>query len=142
MICKKIYISNRFITIGLKKNIFVVDDEYEIVELLKAVLEAENFNVITANNGAEALEKLKKTKPDLILLDMMMPGLTGRQVRDRIRKNPKTKNIKIIFVTVIKMADLGKEILEDVNVSDYITKPFDIKDLVRRVKIALDLMKE
>ncbi|MBU0756489.1 MAG: response regulator [Nanoarchaeota archaeon] len=126
----------------MKKNIFVVDDEYEIVELLKAVLEAENFNVITANNGAEALEKLKKTKPDLILLDMMMPGLTGRQVRDRIRKNPKTKNIKIIFVTVIKMADLGKEILEDVNVSDYITKPFDIKDLVRRVKIALDLMKE
>ncbi|MCD6590868.1 MAG: response regulator [Candidatus Aenigmarchaeota archaeon] len=117
-----------------EKKVMVVDDEESLIELVKAVLEEEGYRVITAMNGEEALEKLKTVKPDLILLDMMMPGMSGREVCERIRKDPKTKNLKIAFLTVAKFSEAGKDILKKMNVLDYITKPFDNDDLVRRVK--------
>ena len=65
---------------------------------------------------------------------MMMPGMSGRETCEKIRANPKTKNIKVAFLTVAKLSEGGKGILEKMNISDYITKPFDNSDLVNRVK--------
>lgn len=117
-----------------KKKIMIVDDEESLIELVKALLEGENYEVITAMDGEECLEKLKTEKPDLILLDMMMPGMSGREVCERVRADPKIKNLKIAFLTVAKFSEVGKDVLERMNVLDYITKPFDNKDLIRRVK--------
>ena len=117
-----------------KKKIMIVDDEESLIELVKALLEGENYEVITAMDGEECLEKLKTEKPDLILLDMMMPGMSGREVCERVRADPKIKNLKIAFLTVAKFSEMGKDVLKRMNVLDYITKPFDNKDLIRRVK--------
>jgi len=118
----------------VKKKIMVVDDEKVLIELVKAVLEEEGFQVIGINSGEECLEKLEKVKPDLILMDMMMPGMSGRETTERIRKNPKTKNLKIVFLTVAQFSEIGRDALKKLNILDYITKPFDNAELVRRVK--------
>ena len=116
------------------KKIMVVDDEESLIELVRAILENEGYEVISAMNGEEALEKLKTVKPDLILLDMMMPGMSGREVCERIRKNPKTKDLKVAFLTVAKFSETGKDVLKKMKVIDYITKPFDNDGLIRRIK--------
>ncbi len=118
----------------MAKKIMIVDDEESIRELVNAVLSLEGFEIIAAEDGQDCLEKLKKTKPDLILMDMMMPGMSGRETIENIRKNPKTKNLKIVFLTVARFSETGKNTLEKMNVLDYITKPFDNNDLVKRVK--------
>lgn len=115
----------------------IVDDEENMVELVKAILEKEGFEVIPAYNGMECLEKLKKVKPDLILMDVMMPGMTGKETVKKIRENPKTKDIKVIFLTVVRLSEIGKEEFKELKAVDYITKPFESKDLVERVKRAL-----
>ncbi len=122
----------------MAKKIMIVDDEESLVELVKALMEQENYEVIPAMSGKECLEKLKTVKPDLILLDMMMPGMSGREVCESIRKDPETKDLKIAFLTVAKFSEAGKDVLEKMDVLDYITKPFDNQDLVKRVKKALE----
>jgi len=118
----------------MAKKIMIVDDEESIRELVNAVLSLEGFEVIAAEDGQECLEKLKEVKPDLILMDMMMPGMSGRETIEKIRKNPKTKDLKIIFLTVARFSETGKDTLKKMNILDYITKPFDNDDLIRRVK--------
>ncbi len=121
----------------MPKTIMIVDDELHMVELEKAIIEAEGFKTITAANGDEALKILQKAKPDLVILDMMMPGMSGREVCEKIRKNSKTKNLRVIFVTVARFSEIGKDNLKDMKVLDYVTKPFSNDDLVFRVKKAL-----
>jgi len=116
------------------KKVMIVDDEPHVVELVRALLEQEGFEVIIAYSGQECLEKLKDVKPDLILLDMMMPGISGRETCEKIRANPKTKNLKVAFLTVARFSEVGKKTLEKMKVLDYITKPFDNDDLIRSVK--------
>jgi CheY-like chemotaxis protein len=118
----------------MAKTVMVVDDEDSLLELLRAVLETVNYKVITASSGDECLMKLKTVKPDLVLLDMMMPGMSGRETCEKIRADPKTKSLKVAFVTVAKFSESGKEKLKEMKVSDYITKPFDNADLLARVK--------
>lgn len=128
-----------------KKRIMVVDDSRSIVRAVELLLEAEGFEVIPAFNGKECLEKLEKEKPDLILLDIMMPGIDGREVCKRIKKV--NKDVKVMFLTgvgVVKSSGLSalfqkfhKEISKEIGAVDYITKPFDNEDLIRRVKRAL-----
>jgi len=117
-----------------EKKIMVVDDEENLLELVSVILMEEGFDVITATNGKECLDKLKTTKPDLVLLDMMMPGMSGRETCEKIRSDPKTKDIKVVFLTVARFSETGKEILRKMNVLDYITKPFDNQDLIKRIK--------
>jgi len=112
----------------------IVDDEANILELVKAVLEQEGFETIGVSSGQECLDKLKTIKPDLILMDMMMPLMSGRETTEKIRKNPKTKGLKVAFLTVARFSEVGKDMLKDLGVADYITKPFDNADLVKRVK--------
>jgi len=117
-----------------KKKIMVVDDEENLSELVKAILEREGFDVIIANSGIECLEKLKTVQPDLILMDIMMPIMSGRETTEKIRTNSKTKNLKVAFLTVARFSEVGMDSLKKMNVADYITKPFDNNDLVKRVK--------
>lgn len=118
----------------MAKKILVVDDEESLIALLQALLEQEGYNVETARNGEEAIAKLNIYKPDLVLLDMMMPGVSGREVCEKIREDPNNKDLKVAFLTVAKFSETGKETLEKMNVSDYITKPFDNEDLLKRIK--------
>lgn len=117
-----------------KKMIMVVDDEEALRELLKAIMEEEGYEVVTAEDGNDCLQKLKTARPELILLDMMMPGMSGREVCERIRKDPKIKDLKIAFLTVARFSEAGKGTLKEMKVLDYITKPFDNKDLIKKVK--------
>ena len=114
--------------------IMVVDDEESLRELVYAIFSAEGFEVLTASSGQDCLEKLKSEKPELILMDMMMPGMSGRETAETIRQNPKTKGLNVVFLTVARFSETGKESLQGLNVLDYITKPFDNDDLVKRVK--------
>ena len=116
------------------KKIMIVDDEESMRELVKGVLSLEGFEIIAVESGQECLEKLKEVKPDLILMDMMMPGMSGRETTEKIRKNPKTENLKIAFLTVARFSETGLGTLKNLNILDYITKPFDNDDLVKRVK--------
>ncbi|MBR9678905.1 MAG: response regulator [Nanoarchaeota archaeon] len=118
----------------MPKKILVVDDEQTIQILLKAVLEKEGYSVIVAGSGQECLKKLETTKPDLVILDMMMPSMTGRETLLKIKKNPKTKNLKIIFLTVVHASQVGKEELKKNGVLEYITKPFNNAELVKKIK--------
>lgn len=114
-----------------KKKVMIVDDEESLRELVTAIMEQEGYEVITAADGDECLKKLKNVRPDLILLDMMMPGMSGREVCEKIRKDPKTKGLKVAFLTVAKFSEAGKGVLENMKVLDYITKPFDNADLIK-----------
>ena len=76
---------------NMSKTIMIVDDEEDIQDLVSAILEPEGFDMVTASDGNECLDKLKTVTPDLILLDMMMPGISGRETCEKIRANPKTK---------------------------------------------------
>lgn len=117
------------------KTIMIVDDEPDLRSTVRTVLEKEGFNVITAVNGDDCLKKLKKQKPDLILLDIMMPGMTVKEMLKSIRENKKWRNIKIIYLTVVRMAEAEKaDLLKEANIVDFIEKPFDITDMVGRVK--------
>ena len=118
----------------MAKKIMIVDDEESLIQLLTAILESANYEVVSASNGEECLDKLKTYKPDLILLDMMMPGMSGREVCEKIRGDPKTKGLKVAFLTVARFSETGKVVLKKMGVLDYITKPFDNDDLLRRVK--------
>ena len=121
----------------MAKKIMVVDDEPHLVELLGAILETEGYEVIRCHDGREAIEKLETVIPNLVVLDMMMPGMSGREVCEQIRKNPKTKNLKVIFLTVARFSETGKDVLKKLNVADYLTKPFENSDLINRIKKAL-----
>lgn len=122
---------------GQPHRILVVDDEPHLLLLVSKILEKEGFTVETAEDGEKGIAKARSFKPDLVLLDMMMPGLSGREVCERLRADPKTRAVKIIFLTVARFSEVGKSILKEQDVRDYVTKPFDNDDLVRRVRKAL-----
>jgi len=117
------------------KTILVVDDEVLILKAVEEILKIEGYNVVKAQSGDEALKKLEKIKPDLILLDYYMPSMSGRDLCERIRVYNKLKNLKIAFLTVAIPSNIGgKEEMERLGILDYIQKPFEKKDLVKRVK--------
>ena len=118
--------------------IMIVDDEENFLELMINLLQNEGFEVIPAENGRQCLDKLRTVKPDLILMDMMMPGISGKETVKKIRENPRTKDTKVIFLTVVRLSYIGEDILEELNVSDYIVKPFDNDDLIQRIKKVLE----
>lgn len=117
-----------------QKRIIVVDDEKDIRESVKNVLEDNGLQIITAENGKDFLKKISKTKVDLIILDILMPGLTTKEIIAKL--NQMKVKTPIIFLTVVRLADQTKEMITK-NMVDYIEKPFDNFDLVKRVKKAL-----
>jgi two-component system, OmpR family, response regulator VicR len=119
----------------MRKKIMSVDNEPITSKLIKDILEKEGYEVITASSGGECLKKLEKEKVDLILLDIMMPELSGWDVYERIRK--KDKKVKVIFVSILEVSPTRKEELIKDGISDYINKPFTSTELVRRVNLVL-----
>jgi two-component system response regulator VicR len=118
----------------MANKIMVVDDEPDVVDLVKLVLESDGFDVVTAYSGKEALDKIVQQMPDLVLLDIMMPQMDGWEVYSRIKAHPKTKDIPVAMLTA-KSQSIDKMIgLHVVKVDDYITKPFGRSELLERVK--------
>jgi two-component system alkaline phosphatase synthesis response regulator PhoP len=114
--------------------ILVVDDEKDIVDLLKYNLEKENeFVVITASNGKEALEFALEYKPDLVLLDIMMPEMNGFDVCKKLKSSPATSNIPVLFLTA-KENEIDEIIGLELGADDYIQKPISPRKVVARVK--------
>lgn len=112
----------------------IVDDEPDTVELVSLVLESEGYEVIPVYNGRDALNMLKDVKPDLILLDIMMPDVDGWNVYQSIRSNEETKDLPVVMLTA-KAQSIDKMIgLHVVGVDGYITKPFGHRELTDGVK--------
>lgn len=118
------------------EKILVVDDEDHIVELISYNLINSGYNVITANNGIDAVRLAKEENPDLILLDLMIPGLDGFDVCKAIRNDNETKEIIIIMLTA-KGEELDKILGLELGADDYMTKPFSIRELLARIKANL-----
>jgi two-component system, OmpR family, KDP operon response regulator KdpE len=114
-------------------SILVVDDEREIVRALKRSLSAHGFTVLTANNGEEAIEIFSQQRPDLMLLDLLLPGISGLEVCRLLRK---TSNVPIIVLSV-KDAERDKVEALDLGADDYVAKPFGMKEVLARVRVAL-----
>ncbi len=113
--------------------ILVVDDDKNICELLRLYLEKEGYSVILSHDGEEAVVKFNALKPDLILLDIMLPGLDGWQVCREIRKK---SNVPIIMLTA-KGETFDKVLGLELGADDYVVKPFDTKEIVARIKAVL-----
>lgn len=118
------------------KNIFVIDDEADIVELISYNLKKEGFSVDYAYDGEAALKKIKGNKYDLIILDLMLPGIQGLELCKIIRGMPETSNLPIIMLTA-KGEELDKVLGLEMGADDYITKPFSMRELVARTKAIL-----
>lgn len=116
-----------------KGKILVVDDEAYILQILEFSLGAEGFDVITANNGEIAVEKALQNKPDLIVLDIMMPVLDGYETCRRLKREADTKNIPVILLTA-KGREADKRLGFEVGAADYIVKPFSPSRLISRIE--------
>ncbi|MBW1927096.1 MAG: response regulator [Deltaproteobacteria bacterium] len=120
----------------VKQKILVVDDEEDILELLKFNLSREGYQVLCAVSGEQALRLVRSENPDLIMLDLMLPGIDGLEVTRRLKNDPDTKNLPIVMLTAKgEEADIvtGLELGAD----DYITKPFSPRILIARIRAVL-----
>ncbi len=116
------------------KRILVADDDRNVLYLISEVLSRSEYEVSQAVNGDQALKMTRETMPDLVLLDIMMPGLDGIEVCRALKSDPATTGIKVIMVT----AKTGKKDIEagrDAGADHYITKPFRLADLIDRIKV-------
>ena len=118
------------------KKIMVVDNEPDIVDLTRTVLELGGYEVVAAHSGEECLRLLEKENVDLVLLDIMMPGMSGWDVFNRINK--KSTDIKVAFMSVLEISDKRKQVLIEEGLADYIMKPFDKDTLLDRVDKILE----
>lgn len=122
-----------------EEKILIVDDEEHILELLKFNLENVGYKVFTSNNGIDALKAVKENKPDIVLLDLMLPGIDGLDVCKEMKSNKETSNIAIIMLTA-KGEELDKILGLELGADDYITKPFSVRELLARVKALIRRM--
>ena len=121
------------------KKVLVVDDEVSLAKTVKFILEAEGFETHTVFSGEECLKRIEEEKFDLVLLDIMMPKMTGWQVFEEIQK--RQPNLKVAFLTVIKYSNAVKGKLEKEGLAACISKPFENEDLVNRVKTITSMQK-
>ena len=119
-----------------QSTVLIVDDNPQNVELLQAFLESLPVRIITASDGLEALEKVEEHNPDLILLDIMMPRMSGFQVCRRLKSDPKTRDVQILMVTALN--ELGDiEQASECGTDDFVSKPVNKFELLTRVKSLL-----
>jgi DNA-binding response OmpR family regulator len=118
------------------KKILVVDDEADLVETVRFPLEMEGFNVLVSYNGEDALNQARKEKPDLIILDLMLPKLDGYKVCRLLKFDERYKHIPILMLTA-KTQEKDKILGMETGADEYITKPFEMDDLMEKVKAHL-----
>ena len=115
-----------------KGKVLVVDDEVNITQILEFSIGSEGYEVLTASNGEEAIDKARREQPDLIILDIMMPKIDGYEACRILKANPITKNIPVVLLTA-KGRDIDKRLGYEVGASDYIIKPFSPNKLIERI---------
>lgn len=116
----------------MPKKILIVDDEPNIIVPLEFLMEQNNYEVKVAENGEDAIDLIETFNPDLILLDIMLPGIDGYEVCQTIRNSPNIKNIKIVFLSAMaRSIDIAKGM--GLKADDYITKPFSNAYVVERI---------
>jgi two-component system, OmpR family, alkaline phosphatase synthesis response regulator PhoP len=115
------------------KKILIVEDEHDILQLVKLYVEKEGFRTISAVTGAEALRQIKQEKPDLVVLDLMLPEIDGIEVCKRLRSDPVTSMLPIIMLTA-KAEESDTVVGLELGADDYVIKPFSPKTLVARIK--------
>ncbi len=120
------------------QTLFLIDDEDIWLETMQTVLDGESYNVITADSGIKALDKLSKVKPDLILSDVRMPVMNGFELYDKIKNNPKLNTIPFVFMSSLDDYD-ARRVAKSLGATDYVTKPFDTEEIKR---VVLDLLQK
>ncbi|MDP2209018.1 MAG: response regulator [Bacteroidota bacterium] len=120
------------------QTLFLIDDEDIWLETMQTVLDGESYNVITADSGIKALDKLAKVKPDLILSDVRMPVMNGFELYDKIKNNPKLNTIPFVFMSSLDDYD-ARRVAKSLGATDYVTKPFDTEEIKR---VVLDLLQK
>ncbi len=116
-----------------KRTLLLIDDEKDILKLLQYNLEREGYLVLSAKTGEEGLELAQNKKPDLIILDLMLPGVDGLEVCKILRANKTTQSIPVLMLTA-KNSEIDQVVGLEIGASDYIAKPFSVKVLLARVK--------
>jgi len=124
-----------------RNTILIVDDIPKNIELAANILQAKNYNITFATSGEAALEKVKSINFDLILLDVMMPGMDGFEVCKRLKSDPETKEIPVIFLTAKSETENVVQGFE-LGAVDYVTKPFSTEELLARVKTHINIRKK
>ena len=120
-----------------RPKILFVDDEADLVSTVECRLKWADFDVVTAPNGKEGLDKAETEKPNLILLDTNMPVMNGHEMLEQLRKNPRLKDIPVIMLTsVFEAQNIAKA--SSYGITDYVTKPFDFTELVEKISNALE----
>lgn len=125
----------------MKEKILVVEDEKDIVKMLDYNLKKEGFKVLTASDGEDGLALANRELPDLVILDLMLPGMDGLEVCKALKKESKTASIPIIMLTA-KSQELDKVVGLELGADDYVTKPFSLRELIARIKAVLRRAKE
>jgi len=131
--------------LGLKKKddnvkILVVDDEPSIVQTLQDRLEMNEYTVFTACDGREGLKKAQEEKPDIILLDVIMPNMDGHEMLEALRKQPECEGISVIMLTARSQTqDIARA--NACGINDYIVKPFDLSELLEKIETVLESRK-
>jgi phosphate regulon transcriptional regulator PhoB len=125
----------------MREKILIVEDEKDIVKMLEYNLKKEGFRVISASDGEDALDLAVREHPDILLLDLMLPGIDGLEVCRSLKKENKTSSIPVIMLTA-KGQESDKVVGLELGADDYITKPFSPRELIARIKAVLRRAKE
>jgi len=113
--------------------VLIVDDESFIINLLKNGLTENGFEVITADNGFDAILAVEEQKPDVVITDIMMPRLTGLEFLKALKNNPATADVPVFLISAMDQADMVQEGLA-LGAADYITKPFKINEIIGKLR--------
>lgn len=125
----------------MKEKILIVEDEKDIIKMLEYNLKKEGFRTVSAYDGEDALDLANREHPDLILLDLMLPGIYGLEVCKELKKEQKTASIPIIMLTA-KTQESDKIVGLELGADDYVTKPFSPRELIARIKAVIRRGKE
>jgi two-component system phosphate regulon response regulator PhoB len=118
------------------QTVLIIEDEPSLVEVLSYNLEKEGFEVLTATNGREGLDRARTALPDLVILDLMLPGIDGLQVCAKLRGDARTQGIRVLMLTA-RSEETDEVVGFNVGADDYVTKPFKVRPLIHRVKALL-----
>jgi len=122
----------------MAKKILIIDDDYNGSKAIKEILKKEGFEVFYAYSGDEGLKKINETKPDLILLDLVLTDTSGFKIAQELKENPKYSDIAIIAIS-LKKEDIDKHVAMKVGIIDYLEKPIDAGKLIFKIKGALNI---
>ena len=119
-----------------KPKILIIEDERSLIDILSYNLANEGFEVLTASDGSDGLRRAQTAIPDLVVLDLMLPGIDGLQICRQLRSDPKTQGIRIVMLTA-KSEEVDEIVGFNMGADDYVAKPFKIKPLISRIKALL-----